>query len=193
MAAVKERLAVLGTEFTQNLLADERGWFMELAEADLAGLPDFVVAAARAAGEEKGAEGPVVTLSRSLIVPFLQFSPRRDLRERAYAAWVARGANGGRDRQPGAGRRDPGAEAGAGGAAGLSLVRGLQAGDRDGEDPGRGARPADAGLGAGAGQRRGRCRGAGGDDARRGGQWCAGALGLALLCREAAPGRARPG
>uniref|UniRef100_UPI0040539CF0 M3 family metallopeptidase n=1 Tax=Roseicyclus sp. TaxID=1914329 RepID=UPI0040539CF0 len=37
----------------------------------------------------------VVTLSRSLIVPFLQFSPRRDLRERAYRAWTARGMNGG--------------------------------------------------------------------------------------------------
>ncbi|WP_299873163.1 M3 family metallopeptidase [uncultured Sulfitobacter sp.] len=95
MKEIKARLAVLGTSFTQNLLADERAWFMELAEDDLDGLPDFVVAAARAAGEEKGADGPVVTLSRSLIVPFLQFSPRRDLREKAFRAWEARGANGG--------------------------------------------------------------------------------------------------
>jgi peptidyl-dipeptidase Dcp len=95
LTEVKSRLAVLGTEFTQNLLSDERSWFMELAEADLEGLPDFVVSAARAAGEEKGANGPVVTLSRSLIVPFLQFSPRRDLREKAFKAWAARGANGG--------------------------------------------------------------------------------------------------
>ena len=36
-----------------------------------------------------------MTLSRSLIVPFLQFSPRRALREKAYEAWTARGANGG--------------------------------------------------------------------------------------------------
>lgn len=95
LAAVKERLAVLGTEFTQNLLKDEASWSMPLAEEDLEGLPAFVIAAARAAGEEKEAGGPVVTLSRSLIVPFLQFSPRRDLRETAYAAWAARGANGG--------------------------------------------------------------------------------------------------
>jgi peptidyl-dipeptidase Dcp len=95
LTEVKGRLAVLGTSFAQNLLADEREWFMELAEEDLEGLPDFVVAAARAAGEEKGAGGPVVTLSRSLIVPFLQFSPRRDLREKALKAWAARGANGG--------------------------------------------------------------------------------------------------
>ena len=95
MKEIKSRLASLGTAFTQNLLADERDWFMELSEDDLEGLPDFVVDAARAAGDEKSAEGPVVTLSRSLIVPFLQFSPRRDLREVAYKAWAARGANGG--------------------------------------------------------------------------------------------------
>ncbi|MEO8241398.1 MAG: M3 family metallopeptidase [bacterium] len=95
LTEVKSRLAVLGTKFSQNLLADERDWFMVLAEDDLVGLPEFVVAAARVAGEEKAASGPVVTLSRSLIVPFLQFSPKRALRERAYEAWVARGANGG--------------------------------------------------------------------------------------------------
>jgi len=95
MAALKSRLAVLGTSFTQNLLADERDWVMELAGDELEGLPDFVVATARASGTEKGIAGPVVTLSRSLIVPFLQFSPRRTLRQRAYEAWVARGENGG--------------------------------------------------------------------------------------------------
>ncbi len=94
LTAVKARLAVLGTQFSQNLLADERGWFMELAEADLEGLPGFVIEAARGAGAERGL-GPVVTLNRSLIVPFLQFSPRRALRQKAYEAWVARGANGG--------------------------------------------------------------------------------------------------
>jgi peptidyl-dipeptidase Dcp len=95
MAAIKSRLAVLGTQFTQNLLADERSWFLPLAENDLDGLPGFLISAARAAGQEKGADGPVITLSRSLITPFLQFSPRRDLREVAWRASVARGANGG--------------------------------------------------------------------------------------------------
>ncbi|WP_323023196.1 M3 family metallopeptidase [Pararhodobacter sp.] len=93
MAAVKSRLATLGTEFTQNLLADERDWFMVLD--DLAGLPDFVVDTARAAAKERGLEGHVITLNRSLIVPFLQYSTRRDLREKAYEAWGKRGANGG--------------------------------------------------------------------------------------------------
>jgi peptidyl-dipeptidase Dcp len=94
LTAVKSRLAVLGTQFGQNLLADERDWFMPLDEAELDGLPEFVLSAARAAGDDRGAGGPVVTLNRSLIVPFLQFSPRRALRKRAYEAWVARGANG---------------------------------------------------------------------------------------------------
>ena len=93
MMVSKGRLAELGTACTLNLLADERDWVMPLD--DLAGLPDFVVDTARAAGAEKGADGPVVTLSRSLIVPFLQFSTRRDLRGVAYKAWAARGANGG--------------------------------------------------------------------------------------------------
>jgi len=95
MRAIMARLAELGTAFTQNLLADEAGWRMELGAGDLVGLPDFVVANARAAGREAGLEGPVITLSRSLIVPFLQFSARRDLRRRAFEAWAARGAMGG--------------------------------------------------------------------------------------------------
>lgn len=94
LTAVKSRLAVLGTAFGQNLLADERAWFMELGDTDLAALPGFVQDAARAAGAERGL-GAVVTLNRSLIVPFLQFSPNRALRQRAYEAWAARGANGG--------------------------------------------------------------------------------------------------
>ncbi len=95
LTAVKSRLAVLGTAFSQNLLADEREWFMELDADGLEGLPDFVLASAQAAAEERGLAGHVVTLNRSLIVPFLQFSPRRDLRALAYAAWGQRGANGG--------------------------------------------------------------------------------------------------
>ncbi|HHX90878.1 MAG TPA: M3 family metallopeptidase, partial [Paracoccus sp.] len=93
MAAIKGRLASLGTQFTQNLLADERDWYMPLD--DLAGLPEFLIASVATAARERGQDGHVITLSRSLIVPFLQYSHRRDLRRRAYEAWVARGARGG--------------------------------------------------------------------------------------------------
>jgi len=94
LTEVKARLAVLGTQFSQNLLAEERDWFRDLSTDDLAGLPDFVVETAKAAAEERGRDGHVLTLNRSLIVPFLQFSPNRDLRRIAYGAWTARGANG---------------------------------------------------------------------------------------------------
>ena len=95
LAEVSKRLAVLGTAFTQNLLADEREWFMLLREDDLDGLPEFLKDSARAAAQERGEQGYVITLSRSLIVPFLQFSTRRDLREKAFVAWGKRGENAG--------------------------------------------------------------------------------------------------
>jgi peptidyl-dipeptidase Dcp len=57
MAAVKERLAVITTQFSQNILAEERDWHLPVTEADLQGLPDFVVATAKAAAEERGRPG----------------------------------------------------------------------------------------------------------------------------------------
>ena len=92
---ITQRLAVLGTTFTQNLLADERDWSMPLSPEDAAGLPDFLTSAAEGAGRESGADGPIITLSRSLVVPFLQFSPNRALRKKAWTAWNRRGENGG--------------------------------------------------------------------------------------------------
>ncbi|MFT3972878.1 MAG: M3 family metallopeptidase [Amaricoccus sp.] len=91
LKAVLQRLASLGTAFGQNVLADEKRWSMPLAPDDLEGLPDDIVAAAAQAARDRGEAGHVLTLSRSLIVPFLQFSPRRNLRETAFKAWTARG------------------------------------------------------------------------------------------------------
>ncbi len=95
MAEISERLAVLHTAFGQNVLHDEKAWHLPLAETDLAGLPAFVREAARQAAVERGLDGHAVTLSRSLIEPFLTFSSRRDLRQVAYEAWIARGAHPG--------------------------------------------------------------------------------------------------
>jgi peptidyl-dipeptidase Dcp len=96
LAAIGERLATLAAEFGQNVLADEKAWIMLLGEDDLDGLPDFFIASAGRAAAERGQKGKyAVTLSRSSIEPFLQFSSRRDLREAAFRAWEARGENGG--------------------------------------------------------------------------------------------------
>lgn len=95
-AQVMEELASLTTRFAQNVLHDESSYQLRLqGEADLAGLPDFVRAAARQAALERGVDGHVITLSRSLVVPFLTFSERRDLREQAWRAWTGRGEHAG--------------------------------------------------------------------------------------------------
>ncbi len=94
MAEINERLAHLGTTFSHHLLGDEQDWFMELGEDDRAGLPDSFVAAAKAAAGERGMAGKaIVTLSRSSVEPFLKSSQRRDLREKVYKAFTARGDN----------------------------------------------------------------------------------------------------
>tara|TARA_Y100001954_G_scaffold127871_1_gene137040 strand:- start:493 stop:2508 length:2016 start_codon:yes stop_codon:yes gene_type:complete len=91
MKDIKKRLSILGTQFSQNLLADESSWYLELDLEDQAVLPDFLMAAARQAADEKGVEKPIITLSRSIITPFLKFSPNRELRKKAHQAWVSRG------------------------------------------------------------------------------------------------------
>jgi peptidyl-dipeptidase Dcp len=96
LAAINERLASLGTQFGQNVLADEKSYALMLEEGDLAGLPDFARDAARAAAAERGAPGRyAITLARSSCETFLQFSSRRDLREKIFQAWIERGENGG--------------------------------------------------------------------------------------------------
>jgi peptidyl-dipeptidase Dcp len=95
MAAINERLAQLSTEFSHHLLAEEQGWTLELGENDRGGLSAPFIAAAEAAAAERGKPGKaVVTLSRSSVEPFLQSSTRRDLREKVYKAFIARGDNG---------------------------------------------------------------------------------------------------
>ena len=96
-AQIMQRLAELTTAFGQNVLADESAFQLVLRDdADMAGLPDFVRAATRQAALDRGvADGLLVTLSRSHIVPFLTFSERRDLRELTWRAWTRRGEHAG--------------------------------------------------------------------------------------------------
>jgi peptidyl-dipeptidase Dcp len=94
MAEINERLAHLGTTFGHHLLGDEQDWFMELGEADREGLSDSFIAAAEAAAGERGMAGKaIMTLSRSFVEPFLKTSGRRDLREKVFKAFTARGDN----------------------------------------------------------------------------------------------------
>jgi peptidyl-dipeptidase Dcp len=94
MAEINERLAHLGTAFGHHLLGDEQDWFMELGDTDRDGLSDSFIASAKAAAGERGMEGKaIMTLSRSFVEPFLKSSTRRDLREKVFKAFIARGDN----------------------------------------------------------------------------------------------------
>jgi peptidyl-dipeptidase Dcp len=96
LAEIIERLAALGTTFSQNVLADEQSFSLPLTgESELAGLPSFTREAMKADAKERGLDGYVVTLSRSSAEPFLQFAQRRDLREKVFRAYIARGDSGG--------------------------------------------------------------------------------------------------
>jgi peptidyl-dipeptidase Dcp len=95
MAEINERLAHLGTAFSHHLLGDEQSWFLELSEDDHAGLPDTFIAAAKTAAEERGMAGKaIVTLSRSPVETLLKTADKRELREKVFKAFTARGDNG---------------------------------------------------------------------------------------------------
>ena len=96
LSSINEELSSLGTQFGQNTLADEKDWALFLDESDLAGLPDFLKDAMAEAAETRGRAGSLaVTLSRSIYEPFTTFSERRDLREKAFRAFIGRGESGG--------------------------------------------------------------------------------------------------
>ncbi|HLX24711.1 MAG TPA: M3 family metallopeptidase [Usitatibacter sp.] len=102
LAAINQRLAALYTEFSQNVLADEGSALILDSERDLEGLPDSLRAAAAEAASLRGEKGKWAILNtRSSVEPFLTFSTRRDLRAKAWKAFVGRGDNGeGRDNKP---------------------------------------------------------------------------------------------
>jgi peptidyl-dipeptidase Dcp len=96
LAEIVERLAELGTAFSQNVLADEQAFALPIhGEAELAGVPEFMREAMKSDAQERGLDGYAVTLLRSSVEPFLQFSQRRDLREKLFRAFVSRGDSGG--------------------------------------------------------------------------------------------------
>jgi peptidyl-dipeptidase Dcp len=96
LSEINQRLATLFTAFSQNVLADETDYVLVLdQEADLAGLPPSLVAAASAAAESRGHKGKWAVLNtRSSMEPFLTYSDRRDLREKVWRTYYSRGDNG---------------------------------------------------------------------------------------------------
>lgn len=95
LSAIHQELAGLYAEFNQRVQADENTWIVLDAKADLAGLPEGVVAGLEAAATERGLAGKwAVVNTRSSVDPFLTFASRRDLRERVWRAFKGRGDHG---------------------------------------------------------------------------------------------------
>lgn len=96
VGTINQELALLFTRFSQNLLAEEQNQFIELrSEDDFDGLPEEIknAAIAEARLRKIDALGCVIN-TRSSIEPFLTFSNRRDLRQKAFDIFVKRGDNG---------------------------------------------------------------------------------------------------
>ena len=87
LSDLRTKLSQLSLQFSQNELHDTNAWTMHLtSEDELAGLPESAVASARQEAETRGLEGWVITLQAPSYGPFMQYSQRRDLREKVYRA-----------------------------------------------------------------------------------------------------------
>jgi peptidyl-dipeptidase Dcp len=83
--AIVEKLASLGTQFGQNVLADEQETVFALTEAEMDGLPDFARAAAAETARDRKLNAPIaVTPSRSSVEPILHFAKDRKVREKVW-------------------------------------------------------------------------------------------------------------
>lgn len=95
-AEINQRLATLGTQFTQNQMKDEDAFTLVAKKSDLKGLPQSLVDAYAEAAKAKGEAGKwAVANTRSAVDPFLTYAENRALREKVWRAFVNRGDNGG--------------------------------------------------------------------------------------------------
>jgi oligopeptidase A len=96
--AIQERLAALGAKFSENLLDatnDYARWVED--EAELAGVPQDVKEAARAAAQRDGRSGWKLTLHAPSYLPVMQYADSRALREEVYRAYATRASEFGKD------------------------------------------------------------------------------------------------
>jgi peptidyl-dipeptidase Dcp len=95
LKAINEQISMLSLQLGQNLLAENNGFKLVIEnEDDLTGLPSNVISAAAEKAKSSGEDGKwIFTLAKPSWIPFLQFSERRNLREKIYKAYINRGDN----------------------------------------------------------------------------------------------------
>lgn len=95
---ISSRLSLLELKFGNNVLAATNAFFLHVTEdADLAGLPGYLVSAASQEASERGLQGWVFTLQYPSVSPFLKFSACRGLREKMWRAYNSRALGGDSD------------------------------------------------------------------------------------------------
>ncbi len=96
LKALNEELSVLSLQFGENVLKETNRFEMVIDNKDdLAGLPDAVIEAAAETAVKRGHEGKwVFTLHKPSLIPFLQYSPKRELREKMFTGYIMVGDNG---------------------------------------------------------------------------------------------------
>jgi peptidyl-dipeptidase Dcp len=89
---INQRLSVLSLEFGDNVLKEDNNFYLAITDkSDLAGLPDNVITAAAEAAHERHMDGQwVITLHKPSLIPFLQYSEKRALRQKMFEAYVER-------------------------------------------------------------------------------------------------------
>jgi peptidyl-dipeptidase Dcp len=93
---INEELSVLSVQFGDNILKENNRFEMVIDhQENLAGLPDAVISAAAETAKERGHEGKwVFTIHKPSLIPFLQYSEKRDLREKMFTAYIMKGNHG---------------------------------------------------------------------------------------------------
>ncbi len=92
---INEKLSVLTVQFGENQLNETNAFTLVIDnEDDLAGLPQSVIEAAAITAKENGQEGKwIFTVQKPSMIPFLQYSEKRNLREKIFKAYIMRGDN----------------------------------------------------------------------------------------------------
>lgn len=96
---LNQEISMLQLTFGQNMLAETNAFQLVIDnKADLAGLPQNLIASAAEVAKERGLDGKwVFTLHNPSVMPFLQYSDRRELRERMFKGYISRGCQGGKN------------------------------------------------------------------------------------------------
>ena len=96
---LNQEISLLQLTFGQNMLAETNAFQLVIDNKDdLAGLPQNLIASSAEVAKERGLDGKwVFTLHNPSVMPFLQYSDRRELRERMYKGYISRGCQGGKN------------------------------------------------------------------------------------------------